>query len=70
MLLIKILIACLIVFMVVNLFKAMIVMLKNDPNTPPMSKYIGRRMIFAVLIIGFIVVAMATGLITPNPRPY
>jgi hypothetical protein len=48
----------------------MIVMLKNDPNTPPMSKYIGRRMIFAVLIIGFIVVAMATGLITPNPRPY
>jgi cytochrome b subunit of formate dehydrogenase len=70
MLLIKILIACLIVFMVVNLFKAMIVMLKNDPSTPPMSKYIGRRMIFAILIIGFIVVAMATGLITPNPRPF
>jgi hypothetical protein len=70
MLLIKILIAGLILFMVFNLFKAMIVMLKNDPNGPSMSKYIGRRLIASAIIIGLIIVAIATGLITPNPRPY
>jgi hypothetical protein len=69
-LLIKILIAVLLVFMVYNLFRAMFVMLKNDPNQQPMSKYIGRRLIFSVLIIGLILLALATGLITPNPSPY
>ena len=68
--LIKILIGGLILFMLFNLFKAMMVMLKNDPNNPPMSKYIGRRLIASAIIIGLIVLAMATGLITPNPRPY
>ncbi|MGO4892188.1 DUF2909 domain-containing protein [Flavobacterium sp. W21_SRS_FM6] len=70
MLLIKILIAGLVLFMVFNLFKAMVVMLKNDPDSPPMSKYIGRRLIASVIIISLILVAIATGLITPNPRPY
>ncbi|KXI30166.1 DUF2909 domain-containing protein [Paraglaciecola hydrolytica] len=70
MLLVKILIGGLIVFMVFNLFKAMMVMLKDDPNRPPMSQYIGRRVIVSAIIIGLIVLAMATGLITPNPRPY
>ena len=70
MLLIKILIGGLILFMVFNLFKAMMVMIKNDPNSPPMSKYIGRRVIASAIIIGLIVLALATGLITPNPRPY
>lgn len=68
--LIKILIGGLILFMLFNLFKAMMVMLKNEPNSPPMSKYIGRRLIASAIIIGLIVLAMATGLITPNPRPY
>ena len=70
MLIIKILIGGLILFMLFNLFKAMMVMLKNEPNSPPMSKYIGRRLIASAIIIGLIVLAMATGLITPNPRPY
>ena len=68
--LIKILIAVLLVFMVFNLFRAMFVMLRNDPNQQPMSKYIGRRLIFSVLIVLLLLLAMATGLITPNPRPY
>jgi|TARA_R110000868_G_scaffold36277_4_gene128825 hypothetical protein len=70
MLLVKILIGGLILFMVFNLFKAMMVMLKDDPDRPPMSKYIGRRVIVSAIVIGLIVLAMATGLITPNPRPY
>lgn len=70
MLLIKILIAGLILFMVFNLFKAMVVILKNDPNGPSMSKYIGRRLMASVIIVGLIIIAITTGLITPNPSPY
>lgn len=68
--LIKILIGGLIVFMLFNLFKAMMIMLKNEPGSPPMSKFIGRRLIASAVIIILILLAVATGLITPNPRPY
>jgi len=68
--LIKILVGGLLIFMVFNLFKAMMIMLKDDPNSPPMSKYIGRRVIISVIIVSFILLAVATGLITPNPTPH
>ncbi len=68
--LIKIIIICLLIFMIVNLFLAMRVMMKNDPNGEPMSKYIGRRVLTSVVIVILILVALATGLITPNPSPY
>ena len=56
--------------MVFNLFRAMVVMLKDDPNKPPMSKFIGRRVMASVVIVLLILVALATGLIQPNPTPY
>jgi hypothetical protein len=68
--LIKILIGGLILFMVFNLFRAMVVMLKDDPNKPPMSKFIGRRVMASAVIVLLILVAVATGLIQPNPTPY
>ncbi|MFT4937988.1 MAG: putative membrane-anchored protein [Paraglaciecola sp.] len=68
--LIKILIGGLILFMVFNLFRAMVVMLKDDPNKPPMSKFIGRRVMASAVIILLILLAIATGLIQPNPTPY
>ncbi|MCF2950283.1 DUF2909 domain-containing protein [Paraglaciecola aquimarina] len=68
--LIKILVGGLLIFMVFNLFKAMMIMLKNEPDSPPMSKFIGRRLIASAVIIVLILLAVATGLITPNPRPY
>ena len=68
--LIKIILIALVIFMIVNLFLAMRVMMKNDPNDGPMSKYIGRRVLTSALIVILIIVAISTGLITPNPRPY
>ncbi|MCV2885840.1 DUF2909 domain-containing protein [Aestuariibacter sp. AA17] len=68
--LVKIIIGLLLIFMVFNLFKAMVIMLKNNPNGEPMSKYIGRRVLTSVIIIVVLLLAIATGLITPNPRPY
>ena len=68
--LIKIVIVAMLVFMVYNLFRALLVMNKNDPNKPPMSKYIGRRLMLSVAIVVLILIALSTGLITPNPRPH
>jgi hypothetical protein len=48
----------------------MMIMLKDDPNGPPMSKFIGRRVITSVIIVGLILLAVATGLITPNATPH
>lgn len=66
---IKIIVSGLLIFMVYNLFRAMMIMLKND-ETQPMSKFIGRRVLTSVIIVGLLLLALATGLITPNPRPY
>ena len=68
--LIKIILVALVLFMIVNLFMAMRVMMKNDPTDGPMSKYIGRRVLTSAIIVILILVAIGTGLITPNPRPY
>jgi hypothetical protein len=43
---------------------------KNDPDKPPMSKFIGRRVITSVVIILLLVLGIYTGVITPNPRPF
>ncbi|UUO23906.1 DUF2909 domain-containing protein [Colwellia sp. M166] len=68
--LIKIMIIGLLMLMVYNLFKALFAMNKNDPEKPPMTKFIGRRVVTSVVIILLLLVGIFTGLITPNPRPY
>lgn len=67
--LVKILVVLLLIFMVYNLFKALVLMLKNDPNQPSMSKFIGRRVMTSAVIVILLLLAIATGLITPNPHP-
>ena len=66
----KIVIVGLMAFMVYNLFKALLLMNKNDPNKPSMTKFIGRRLYVSVAIVLLLVVGLLTGIITPNPRPY
>lgn len=66
---VKLAIGGLLIFMIFSLFQAMVSMLKNDQEKN-MSKYIGRRVLASALIIGLILVALATGIIQPNPKPY
>jgi len=66
----KIIIVALLAIMIYNLFRAMVLMNKNDPEKPPMSKYIGRRVMFSGLIVLILIIGLLTGYITPNPRPY
>lgn len=69
--LIKIIVVCLLIFMVFNLFRAMKIMLNANPDQQQsMTKFIGRRVMTSVLIMLLILLALAMGWITPNPRPY
>ena len=67
---IKIVLIGLIILMIYNLFKALFLMTKNDPDKQPMSTFIGRRLMFSGLIIAVVLIGVATGLITPNTPPY
>jgi len=67
----KVTIVTLLLFMVYNLFRALLLMnKKSEPGQPPMTKYIGRRLIVSVALVVLLLVGLLTGLITPNPRPF
>jgi exosortase/archaeosortase family protein len=68
-LVVKIIIVALLIFIVFNLFRALFIMVKNDPNGPKMSTFLGRRVGFSALVLLLIIVAVAFGLIEPNARP-
>lgn len=67
---VKIIIVGCLIFMVFSLFQALIVLNKNDAKKPSMSKFIGRRVMISAAIIILMLVAILTGVITPNPRPF
>ncbi|PHZ59506.1 DUF2909 domain-containing protein [Photobacterium leiognathi] len=67
--LIKILLIGLLMVIIISLFKALPVMLKGQ-SSRPMSHYLGWRIGLSVLAFILIVIALLTGVITPNPRPY
>ncbi|WP_419237031.1 DUF2909 domain-containing protein [Photobacterium leiognathi subsp. mandapamensis] len=67
--LIKILLIGLLLVIIISLFKALPVMLKGQ-SSRPMSHYFGWRIGLSVLAFILIVIALLTGVITPNPRPY
>lgn len=65
----KLLILLLLFLVVGNLMLGLKAMLSHqDPAL--MARYIGRRLWFAVLIVLLLVLALMTGLLTPNPTPH
>tara|TARA_R110002126_G_scaffold43555_15_gene124915 strand:- start:11044 stop:11253 length:210 start_codon:yes stop_codon:yes gene_type:complete len=68
--LLKLVIIALLLFIVFNLFRAGFIMLRNDPDQKQMSRYLGRRVLYSVLVLLLIMLAMVLGWITPNPRPF
>ena len=66
----KALLVALLLFVIFNLFQALYYMIKNNEQQPKLSKFLGRRLLFSVFIIFCILLAVATGVITPNQRPY
>ncbi|MBV7316933.1 DUF2909 domain-containing protein [Shewanella sp. NIFS-20-20] len=68
----KIALVCLLVIIIINLGRAMFLMVRQPHAEQPrsMSHYLGRRVILSVLVVVLLLVAMGLGWITPNPRPY
>ncbi|MGQ5488714.1 DUF2909 domain-containing protein [Thauera sp. ZXT1-4] len=67
---IKLVIVVLLVLVVVSLFQALFVMLKGGDSSTRMSKHLGRRLAFSVAVMALLLALLATGVITPNARPY
>lgn len=68
-LLIKIVFVALLIMTLVSLFRALFAMIRGD-TTQQMSKMLGRRLIFSAGVVLLLLVMLALGLITPNPRPF
>lgn len=68
--LIKLIIIALLLFIIINLVRAGLVMLKPAQPEVKMSRFLGRRVMFSAIVLLLIFVAQALGLIEPNPRPY
>ena len=67
--LIKLLFIILLLLMVMCLFRALPAIIKGQ-SSRPLSHYLGRRLLIAVILFGLIVIALMTGVIQPNPSPY
>ncbi|OOE38178.1 MULTISPECIES: DUF2909 family protein [Salinivibrio] len=67
--LVKAILICLLVFILFNLFRALPVLLKGDSSVP-LSRYLGRRVLFSVVVFVLLLIALSLGWIAPNPRPY
>jgi hypothetical protein len=67
---VKLVIVVLLALVIFSLFQALFVMLKGGDGSTRMSKHLGRRLAFSVAVMALLLVLLATGVITPNPRPY
>ncbi|MCK8045196.1 MULTISPECIES: DUF2909 family protein [Shewanella] len=65
----KVVLVLLLLFILFNLGRALFIMVKGQGDAP-MSQYLGRRVLFSVLVVLLLIVALGTGVITPNSRPY
>ena len=70
----KIVLVLLLLFIIFNLGRALFLMVKgNDPTKAeqkPMSHFLGRRVLLSALIVVALIIALASGFIDPNSRPY
>ncbi|MGY3572706.1 DUF2909 domain-containing protein [Vibrio sp. SCSIO 43135] len=73
-LLFKLVLVLLLLFIVFNLARAMVQMVKEpsdeDENRKPMSHYLGRRVMLSAVVVVLLIVALLSGWIEPNARPY
>lgn len=65
----KVILVLLLLFIMFNLARALFMLVKGE-SEKPMSQFLGRRVIYSVLVLVLILIALGSGVITPNPRPY
>ena len=68
--LIKLVVIALLLFIIVNLVRAGLVMVRQPQPEIKMSRFLGRRVMFSAIVLLIIFAAQLLGLIVTNPRPY
>lgn len=74
----KLMLVLLLLFIIANLAKALIEMVKGpnesedekDDEQPSMSDYLGRRVVLSALAVVLMILALLSGFIDPNSRPF
>ncbi|MDR9828848.1 DUF2909 family protein [Vibrio sp. FNV 38] len=62
----------LLLFIILNLAFALIQLVRQNDQPDkqkPMSHYLGRRVFFSALVVILLILALTSGVITPNPTP-
>jgi hypothetical protein len=66
----KVLLVALLFVIAFNLMKALFQFSSGKHSGKQLSHFLGRRVFFSAVVVILLLLAMATGFITPNPRPY
>ncbi|MEZ8062055.1 MULTISPECIES: DUF2909 domain-containing protein [Vibrio] len=69
-LLLKIVLVALLFFVVFNLMKGLIQIASGKYNGKRLSHFLGRRVMLSAIVVLLLLIALGSGVITPNPRPY
>ncbi|QXO15583.1 DUF2909 family protein [Vibrio ostreae] len=70
---VKIILVLLLLFIIVNLARALIQMVREPDegeNQRPMSHYLGRRLLLSACVVLLLVLALLSGWLHPNASPY
>ncbi|ALS34397.1 hypothetical protein PTRA_a3420 [Pseudoalteromonas translucida KMM 520] len=66
---IKIIIVLLLLFILFNLFRALFIMVSGKTQGRPMSHFLGRRVLFSVVVLIVVIAALKLGFISGNNAP-
>ncbi|MGB0894144.1 MAG: DUF2909 family protein [Parashewanella sp.] len=69
LLLFKLVLVLLLFFIIFNLGRALIIMVKGDQQLP-MSRYLGRRVMLSAIVVLALLLAIGLGWLHPNPTPF
>ncbi|MBB1462647.1 DUF2909 family protein [Vibrio splendidus] len=69
-LLFKIVLVALLFFIAFNLMKGLIQIASGKQNGKRLSHFLGRRVMWSAVVVLLLLLALGSGVITPNPRPY
>ena len=69
-LLFKVVLVGLLLVIVFNLMKALIQIASGKHNGKRLSHFLGRRVMLSAIVVLLLLLSLASGVITPNPRPY